>query len=949
MSSNHQPIRWLHLSDFHCGKDHYGQRKLFERIVEHADAFSRKDGAPDIVFITGDIANRGKQTEYNLFVDELLLPLCDVLPASTQIFAVPGNHDVDREEFSAFSRSEILKPGSSFFDPTPQALRARKALFPRFEAYVEFDKNTQAPTNWLCSSKAAYAKIITVANQQIGIVGINTAWLARGDDDRHQLSPGVENLADALQEVRNCSVRIVLGHHPLSWYEDHTAKQVDTMLGQHHALYLCGHLHKASGEAVDGAGHGYLAIQAGASFQTRDNEEWVNGLLWGELDSTEQKLRLQPRRWCSQNRDWPIATAMMPEVRRVGDWWVFELPRAAPPPPPAKSAAVTPAHERSSIPVPDGWELVDSDFLDERRKTISEDDAVHYFDGSIPTWTIILSPASPRRAVVGRVADLIQSHHGQTRPLFVNVLGPGGEGKSTVLMHTIATVVERDPQVRVLWRHNRVERLTPEAVLALPTGDHSWLLASDEGETIATDCLNLVRALHVKGRGDVCILLTSRKSDWAQAGADILPWLSFSDVHEVPLHGLSEEDAQLLVTTWSGYGARGLGRLAGVQHEEAVRRLFTTAQREAAAEEGAFLGAMLSVRYGEALKQHVQQLLVGMLDQQIPGGRSLLDGLAYISAMHSENLLFLSKVVLAHALGCRESDIQPRVLRLLGKEAFVHRHSRFVLVRHRRVAEAVVEVLRDTFEYDIETVFVELMQAAIDARETSFVMNFSAWRFELPNHFLNRNPGLAVRLAQVALERDPTNASLVVNLAMLLRKAGQPEQAAVLFRDYHGKCGKRRNFYYEWGVTEGNLRHQAVSVWLDAISLSDEIRGETVGNDDAKMVLAGLGVALGELYEQYHERAFIEGRGAVAVLGLALRLDSTARGYFERHKSEANREGVRVTSQEDALHRITTALHAAWKRRESDLDGTLPALNELHFEGLTRLLRDAAVRQLRTR
>ncbi len=27
--------RWLHLSDFHVGKDKYAQRRIFERIHEH--------------------------------------------------------------------------------------------------------------------------------------------------------------------------------------------------------------------------------------------------------------------------------------------------------------------------------------------------------------------------------------------------------------------------------------------------------------------------------------------------------------------------------------------------------------------------------------------------------------------------------------------------------------------------------------------------------------------------------------------------------------------------------------------------------------------------------------------------------------------------------------------------------------------------------------------------
>jgi hypothetical protein len=30
-----EPIRWLHLSDFHVGKDDWAQLRLFEKIIEH--------------------------------------------------------------------------------------------------------------------------------------------------------------------------------------------------------------------------------------------------------------------------------------------------------------------------------------------------------------------------------------------------------------------------------------------------------------------------------------------------------------------------------------------------------------------------------------------------------------------------------------------------------------------------------------------------------------------------------------------------------------------------------------------------------------------------------------------------------------------------------------------------------------------------------------------------
>jgi 3',5'-cyclic AMP phosphodiesterase CpdA len=68
-------VRWLHLSDFHVGMDDYGQRKLFYEICEHVRVSVESGHSPDLVFITGDIANKGIASEYLEFVDAFLYPL----------------------------------------------------------------------------------------------------------------------------------------------------------------------------------------------------------------------------------------------------------------------------------------------------------------------------------------------------------------------------------------------------------------------------------------------------------------------------------------------------------------------------------------------------------------------------------------------------------------------------------------------------------------------------------------------------------------------------------------------------------------------------------------------------------------------------------------------------------------------------------------------------------
>ncbi len=69
------PLRWLHLSDFHVGKDGYDHRRLFAPLLDHVRERVGRGAAPDLVFITGDVANQGRETEYQEFTEGFLLPL----------------------------------------------------------------------------------------------------------------------------------------------------------------------------------------------------------------------------------------------------------------------------------------------------------------------------------------------------------------------------------------------------------------------------------------------------------------------------------------------------------------------------------------------------------------------------------------------------------------------------------------------------------------------------------------------------------------------------------------------------------------------------------------------------------------------------------------------------------------------------------------------------------
>src|ERR1044072_72355 len=200
-------VRWLHLSDFHVGKDEPAQYRIFDKIHNHVRERVMVWGAPVLVFVTGDLALRRKAREYSMFYEEFFWPLLEALGPDWegQIFTIPGNHDVDLNRNQAFSREEILKPSHRYFDPTQEGLQKRELLIPRFEAYIA-SEYSYSPSGWLSSAEGAFGQCIAVRGCDVGIVGINTAWLCKDKEDRHHLTPGVLLVETALRRIENAAV-----------------------------------------------------------------------------------------------------------------------------------------------------------------------------------------------------------------------------------------------------------------------------------------------------------------------------------------------------------------------------------------------------------------------------------------------------------------------------------------------------------------------------------------------------------------------------------------------------------------------------------------------------------------------------------------------------------------------------------------------------------------------
>ncbi len=330
-----RPLHVLHLSDFHMGKDPQGQEETLRELGKHIAKQSSSRGRLDLILITGDIANKGRPDEYALFWEGLQAVLPNDGAWRDRLFLVPGNHDVDRQKAQSACRYDALENAPHFFDPNSQGLGERRLLKDRFGAYLTAPFKKTTPTDWLFEERGCFDHILNIDGIKIGILLLNTAWLSRGDEDRHKLGPGKSLLKAGLEKLDDVDIRIVLGHHPPDWWTDQQATHVRKLFGDSRVLYLHGHTHQTDVRLEDGGDDGhYLVIGAGSIFQAREDERWVNGFQWYTLNIETGMLIIEPFHWIARQQRWCWDAAAFPEKYRIDETnrWQLPLPGRKPMP-----------------------------------------------------------------------------------------------------------------------------------------------------------------------------------------------------------------------------------------------------------------------------------------------------------------------------------------------------------------------------------------------------------------------------------------------------------------------------------------------------------------------------------------------------------------------------------------------------------------------------------------
>lgn len=310
-----QPLRLLHLSDFHfSARQEWDSAPVLDRLAEAVAAMVAAGQPPDVVAITGDIAFAGKAADYLLaetWLVEKLLPALGGLPRE-RVLLVPGNHDLDQSLIS--TAANYVKP-ALLKNRDQNAIQqiwagADKALFQQpQQAWLDFlDRfygEEQAAVWW--------ARKFVISGWQVGFAALNSAWMSGPGSDQGQLLLGRCQINQTLGALRGCQLTVALLHHPKSYLAEFDGEDAWFQLRQNCQLILRGHQHKAVVEVVRSELDDCVEVASAACYQSSEHS---NGFQLLEIHMHSAELAIYPYHWHQQR--WQREHNQYPNSHGVG-------------------------------------------------------------------------------------------------------------------------------------------------------------------------------------------------------------------------------------------------------------------------------------------------------------------------------------------------------------------------------------------------------------------------------------------------------------------------------------------------------------------------------------------------------------------------------------------------------------------------------------------------------
>lgn len=308
-------LTWLHLSDWHQRENEFDRQVVLGALLK--DIQERAEISPDLekidfVIFSGDVAYSGKSEEYRTAKEQLFQPLieaCELNPS--QLFIVPGNHDLDMDVFRFYPRY-LSKPLTSEAEIQSWLMdnSRRSQLFEPFRAFVHFVKD--------CTSQEGpdYANVRRwqIGGKKIAVLGLNSAWMCGRNknadgmiNDKGFVLVGEPQIQNYIEEIADADIKIAVLHHPFDWLAEFDLNQVERRLMQQCDFILFGHQHRPHVTLTQSPSiSDCVIIPAGACYNRRipNNNVYANSYNFVHLDFDTGRCVVFLRRWNDSRNEW---------------------------------------------------------------------------------------------------------------------------------------------------------------------------------------------------------------------------------------------------------------------------------------------------------------------------------------------------------------------------------------------------------------------------------------------------------------------------------------------------------------------------------------------------------------------------------------------------------------------------------------------------------------------
>ncbi len=359
---------------------------------------------PDLIFFTGDAAfgQIGKakgQTIVEQFRDAhdfltAVREAFDPVVEQRNLFLVPGNHDVNKDEISDFETLWLNSQNS--LDTITKTLHKNgtewQRLIGRLNDYARFLGNYGYDHLLTGPEHLIYADAREIAGLRVGIAGFNSAWSSSGAG-RSEIGKlwmaGRYQIETLRQQLPPHDFAIALMHHPANWLVPEENPTFGRALERDFQFALHGHEHQDCVRAESLTGH--TVISAGACHEWSESKN--NGYNLVRLDLKVRTGEVWLRQYDNTGGGW-IPRIVANRTDPHGCWPLKHL---------------TPWIEKLSDKVSDKAAQVPKDKggIDQRDIKSSEDDKVVHSDIAVNVDPAVDYEQRYKKAVVKRL-DYVQ-------------------------------------------------------------------------------------------------------------------------------------------------------------------------------------------------------------------------------------------------------------------------------------------------------------------------------------------------------------------------------------------------------------------------------------------------------------------------------------------------------------------------------------------------------------